>query len=235
MPARPLLLILLLLLTACGNPDKAWELAEREDTNQGYLEFLAKYPDGDYADRARTRMIELKELRGWERAQFRDRIENYQRFLEQYPDSENAPAAVARIYELEQDAAWAAAQDAGDAAALQTFLAVYPDAPQAWEAEQLLAALTPEEPEPPAPPPERPGKFRLQLGAFRTAAAAETEVRRLAPLFEKILPGPVRIVTPVENRGSFFLLQSAPVNDQEADAACRALRDAGQACLRINR
>ena len=123
----------------------------------------------------------------------------------------------------------------GEACPADSVVARVPDAPQAWEAEQLLATLTPEEPEPPAPPPERPGNFRLQLGAFRTVAAAETEVRRLAPLFENILPGPVRIVTPVENRGSFFLLQSAPVNGQEADAACRALRDAGQDCLRINR
>lgn len=236
MRARTLLLILFVLLAACGNPDKAWELAEREDTNQGYLEFLAKYPDGDYADRARTRMEELKELRGWERAQFRDRIDNYQRFLAQYPDSENAAAAERRIFELERDEAWTAAQGAGDAQALQSFLAEYPDAPQAWEATQLLASMAPAAPEePPAPPPERPGNFRLQLGAFRTAAAADSEVHRLAPLFDRTLPGPVRIVTPAETGGRFFLLQSAPVNGEEADEACTALQDAGQACLRINR
>lgn len=236
MSSRHLLLILCLLLTACGNPDKAWDLAEREDTNQGYLEFLAKYPDGDKADRARARMVELKEIRGWERAQFRDRIDNYQRFLEQHPDSDNAAAAKQRVFELQRDEAWTAAQDAGDAPALQSFLADYPDAPQAWEAAQLLAALAPAAPEaPPAPPPERPGNFRLQLGAFRTAAAADSEVRRLAPLFDRTLPGPVRIVTPLETGARFFLLQSVPVNGQEADAACTALQAAGQACLRINR
>jgi cell division protein FtsN len=181
-------------------------------------------------------MEELKELRGWERAQFRDRIDNYQRFLEQHPDSENAAAAQRRIFEIERDAAWTTAQDSGDAQALQNFLAEYPDAPQAWEAEQLLASLAPALPEEaPAPPPERPGNFRLQLGAFRTAAAADSEVRRLAPLFARTLPGPVRIVTPVETGGRFFLLQSAPVNRKEADEACARLQTAGQACLRINR
>lgn len=232
---RLCLLLFCTLLAACGSPDKAWELAEREDSNQAYLEFLAKYPDGDYADRARVRMKELKELRSWERAQFRDRIDNYQRFLEQYPNSDNAPVAVARVYELERDAAWTAASEAGDANALQTFLAVYPEAPQAWEAEQMLAALTPLEPEPVQPPPERPGNFRLQLGAFRTAAAAEQEVRRLAPLFSNVLPGPVRIVTPTEIGGRFFLLQTVPLSGAEASEACTALQAAGQACFRINR
>jgi hypothetical protein len=227
--------VLLLTLTACSNEDKAWELAEREDTNQGYLEFLAKYPDGGNADRARQRMQELKEIRSWERAQFRDRAENYRRFLEQYPDSENAPVAVARIYELERDAAWGAARDSGDVNTLQTFLSVYPDAPQAWEAEQLLAALLPAEPEPPPEPAGRAGDFRLQLGAFRTAKAADTEVRRLAPLFNRVLPGPVRIVTPAETGGRFFLLHTPPLSGEEARLACDALKAAGQVCLRINR
>ena len=228
-------MFLALMLAACGNQEKSWELAEREDTNQGYLEFLAKYPDGDYADRARVRMAELKELRSWERAQFRDRIDNYQRFLEQFPKSDYAPTAVARIYELERDAAWASARDAGDPNALQTFLAVYPEAPQAWEAEQLLAALTPVEPEPVLPPPERDGDFRLQLGAFRTAAAADTEVRRLASLYERLLPGPVRIVTPAETGGRFFLLRTVPLSGEEATQACNALRKSGQECFRVNR
>lgn len=235
MTVRPLCVLSVLLLAACGNQEKSWELAEREDTHQGYLEFLAKYPDGDHADRARRRMEELREIRSWERAQFRDRIPNYQRFLERYPDSENAAAAVSRIYELERDAAWTAAQEASDASSLQTFLAVYPDAPQAWEAEQLLAALAAAEPAPPEPPPERPGNFRLQLGAFRTAASADAEIRRLAQLYERILPGPVRIVTPAETGGRFFLLQSTPLNGQEAGDACNALRNASQACLLINR
>ena len=55
-------MFLALMLAACGNQEKSWELAEREDTNQGYLEFLAKYPVGEYDDRARLRMEELKEM-----------------------------------------------------------------------------------------------------------------------------------------------------------------------------
>lgn len=232
MSLRTLSCCLCLMLVACSSPDKAWELAEREDTNQGYLEYLAKYPDGEYADQARARIRELKELRAWERAQFRDRIDNYRRFLGDYPASEYAPAASRRIVELERDAAWAAARAANDAVALQGFLASYPDAPQSWEAEQMLAALAPVLPETPPPPK---GDFRVQVGAFRTAAAADTEVRRLDREFTAANIDPIRIVTPAETGGRFFLLQSRPLTGTEARAACEFLTAAGHPCLVINR
>lgn len=224
--------MLCLALAACGGQDKAWELAEREDTNQGYLEFLAKFPDGQYADQARERMLQLKELRGWERAQFRDKIDNYRRFVANYPQSENAPAARQRIFELERDAAWEAARSADDAVALQGFLASYPEAPQTWEAQQLLATLAPPIPE---APPEPVGNFRVQVGAFRTAKAADTEIRRLAELLNSALAEPVKIVTPEESGSRFFLLQSQPLTGTEAATACEAVRQENQACLVINR
>ena len=230
-----LVIIAALAVTACNSPEKAWELAEREDTNQGYLEFLAKHPEGELADRARERMKELKLERAWERAQFRDRVANYQRFLEEYPASAYAAAATARIYELNRDAAWEAATDAESIPALENFLAVYPDAPQAEEARELIVALTPPEPEPPPVPLEREGDFRLQIGAFRTAVAAETEVRRLAALYEKRLFGPIKILTPAETGGRWFLLRTVPLSKSEATELCDYLQATGQSCLMVNR
>lgn len=238
MHARPILLLLLLLVTACDTPDKSWELAEREDTNQAYLEFLAKYPKGELADRARARMAALREIRAWERAQFRDRIPNYERFLEAYPDSEFAEPAQTRIGELERDAEWRGVRAADSIEVLESFLERYPDAPQAEEARQLIVALTPPELEPepePEPPPERPGDFRVQVGAFRTPAAAEQELRRLVALFSETLMGPVRIQTPEEHGGRRFLLKTVPMTYQEATGTCDALRAAGQDCFIVNR
>ena len=236
MQARIVFSLLLLLVTACDNPDKAWELAEREDTNQAYLEFLAKYPQGELADRARARMAALREIRAWDRAQFRDRIPNYQRFVEDYPDSEFVEPAQARIGELERDAEWRGVRAADSIEVLESFLERYPDAPQAEEARQLIVALTPPEPEvEPGPPPERPGDFRVQVGTFRTPAAAEQELRRLVALFAETLLGPVRIHTPEEHGGRRFLLKTVPMTYQEATGACDALRAAGQDCFIVNR
>ena len=229
----PWILAVALTLASCSNQDKAWELAQRDDNSEAYLRFLAKYPDGEFADQARQRMAELKELKAWERAQFRDREDNYQRFLSEYPHSEYAAAARERLYELRRDAAWGTASDSGDIAALEAFLAVYPDAPQAPEARELIAGLTPE-PEP-EPPPERPGNFRLQLGAFRTPAAAEREVRRLADRYLALLKGPIRIQTPAETGGSRFLLKSVPMSMQEARETCRKLKQDRQDCFVVNR
>lgn len=230
-----LLIAALLSAAACSDPEKAWELAEREDSSQAYLEFLAKYPEGELADRARRRIEELKMERAWERAQFRDRVDIYQRFLAQYPDSEHADAARRRIAELEREAAWRAAADSEDLATIEAFLERYPDAPQAAAARELIAKLTPPEPETPPAPRERPGDFRLQLGAFRSAAAAEREVRRLVGLYGERLLGPVRIYTPAETGSHWFFLRSAPMSRAEARTLCAALQADGQSCFLVNR
>lgn len=236
MNRRVLAMLLWLGLAACSNPEKAWEIAAREDTSEGYLQFLAQYPDGEFAELARERMDALKESRSWERAQFRDRLEDYRRFVENYPASEFAPAAQARIREMQRDAAWSAAEDSDDVAVLESFLERFPDAPQAAAARRLIAALAVEpEPAAPTPPPEPVGDFRVQLGAFRTAAAAEREVRRLVASFADALPTPVRIETPVENGRRWFLLKSRPLDGPAARAACEALSAAGQQCVIINR
>ncbi len=236
MYSRTLLLLILttaLAIAGCSNQEKAWELAQRDDNSEAYLQFLAKYPDGEFADQARQRMAELKELKAWERAQFRDREENYQRFLSEYPDSKFAAAARERLYELKRDAAWEAASDSEDIETLEGFLAVYPDAPQAGEALELIAELTPKAP--PEPPPERPGNFRLQLGAFRTPAAAEREVRRLVSRYQALLKGPIRIQTPAETGATRFLLKSAPMSMAEARETCSKLKQEGQDCFIVNR
>ncbi len=229
----PLIIMAILGLAGCSNQEKDWELAQRDDNAEAYLEFLAKYPNGEFADLARQRMVQLKELKAWERAQFRDRENNYQRFLSEYPDSKFAAAARQRLYELRRDAAWDVASDSGYVEVLKSFLAVYPDAPQADDARKLIAALLPAPAE--QPPPERPGNFRLQLGAFRTPAAAGREVRRLSARYQALLRGPIRILTPAETGGTRFLLRSAPMSGDEARSTCEKLKQDRQQCFVVNR
>jgi len=222
-------LIAALSLGACTSPEGAWELAEREDSEAAYLEFLARYPRGELADRARARITELKELRAWERAEFRDQAYKYRQFLEDYPASRFADAARNRIRELERDEAWQNARSDGSERALKAFLEQYPDAPQAAEASEQLRALAATATA--AKPRERAGDYRVQLGAFRTPGAADTEVRRLTALFPALLPGPIRI----EQSGRFFVLRSAPLTREEAETACRTLSRARQNCLILSR
>lgn len=231
------IIVAVALLGGCADPKKDWELASRDDSPETYLEFLAKHPDSEQAEVARQRIAELKVIRAWERAEFKATEEAYAGFVDKYPDSEFVEAAGVRIAAIERDLRWAAI--AGTGAELREFLEAYPDAPQAEEAQTLLAEIELAEQAAlaAATPKERPGAFRLQLAAFRTPAAAEKEVRRLVDLFPTDLLGPIRIETPADrnNGGSLFLLKTVPMSGDEARKACALLQDRKQQCMIVNR
>jgi hypothetical protein len=238
MTRRYVLILTGLILGACGNPDKAWQLAERDDTPTAYLEFLAKYPDGEKADQARARIEALKVIRAWERAEFKADESSYRNFIEKYPDSEFAARAKDRILIMQRDADWQAVLDNRSDDDVVAFLERYPDAPQTDEARELLAMLRAEQAAllEERPPPERDGNFRIQLAVFQTAAAAASEVRRLSALFPDTFLGPVHIETPQERgSGKLFRLLSVPMTGEEARAACDQLKKRRQDCLIINR
>ena len=229
-----MLLAVMLVLNACGNPDKAWEMAQRDDTPSAYLEFLAKYPDGQQADQARARIEALKVIRAWERTEFKDNQKAYTAFMEKHPDSEFAPEAQSRISAYQRDALWSLVEAGGGKIFLKAFLQRYPDSPQSEQAREMLAAIEAEEES--LSPAEPAGDFRLQLAAFRTAESADTELRRLVKLFPDTLTGPVHIETPEERgTGRLFILKSIPMSQDEAETACNALKSFGQDCLIIER
>ena len=237
MKQRYALILAGLMLGGCDSPDKSWQLAERDDTAAAYLEFLAKHPDGEKADRARERLEDLKAIRAWERAEFKADERSYQNFIEKFPNSEFAATAEQRILVMRRDVDWQVALNSLDETIIAEFLEHYPNAPQAEEAGELLAALQEEQPEQVVePPPERSGDFRLQFAVFHTPAAAEIEIRRLAGLFPNSFFGPIHIETPEERgSGNLFRLLSVPMTGDEARAACDQLKERHQDCLIINR
>jgi hypothetical protein len=234
MTRRYALILTGLILSACGNPEKAWQLAERDDSPTAYLEFLAKYPDDEKADQARARIEALKAIRAWERAEFKGAESDYRGFIDKYPDSEFVTKAEDRILTMQRDADWQVVLDTRSDVVVIAFLDRYPEAPQTEEARELLAALQVDKVE--EPPPERDGNFRLQLAVFRTPASAESEVRRLSALFPDTFLGPIHIETPQERgSGKLFRLLSVPMTGEEARAACERLTKRRQNCLIINR
>jgi len=223
-----------LILTSCASPEKDWRLAERDDSQNAYLEFLAKHPESELVEQARKRIDELKVIRAWERAEFKDSLVAYQAFIDKYDDSEYAVTARERARVIQRDERWERISANGGKTAVEAFLEEYPDAPQLTEARSMLAAIA--EAEEAARPKERPGNFRLQLAAFETIVAAEQELRRLVALAPETLIGPVRIEMPGQDGSSnMFLLKSVPMTGAEARDACATLKKLGQNCLLINR
>ena len=236
MKFRFIVFLVSLILTSCASPEKDWRLAARDDSQNAYLEFLAKHPDSEFAEQARLRIDALKIIRAWERAEFKDTIDAYDTFIGKHGDSEYVTTAREQIREIQRDDRWEIISTDGNSnkESLEAFLEEYPDAPQQAQAQSLLTTIA--EAEEAARPKERPGNFRLQLAAFRTASAAEQELRRLVTLASEILIGPVRIETPNQgNDGNMFLLKSVPMTGAEARGACTALMNIGQDCLIINR
>ena len=236
MHIRYLVIFLCLTLSACANPDKDWQLAERDDSQNAYLEFLAKHPDSEFAEPARQRIDELKVTRNWERATFRDSANAYTAFISKHPDSEFVTQAQIRVQEIQRDERWDNINNRDDKKAINAFLSDYPDAPQTEEALKKLAEIEAEEEavKQASRPKERDGKFRLQLAAFKTVRAAEKELRRITTLAPETLMGPVRLVPPEQTNG-LFVLRSVPMTWQEANEACASLKRMSQDCLIINR
>ncbi len=224
----------LLMLTSCASPEKDWQLAERDDSKNAYLEFLAKHPNSEFVEQARVRLDELQVIHAWERAEFKDSLSAYHTFLEKHGDSEFAASALSRAHDIQRDDRWETIRDEANKADLESFLAQYPDAPQFAEARSMLTTIT--EAEEAARPKERPGKFRLQLAAFRTVTAAEEEARRLIALAPEILLGPIHIDAPDQTgTGNMFLLKTVPMTGPEARNACASLKNLGQDCILVNR
>lgn len=116
------------------------EQADRDfwrDTGQGSDEaglraYLARYPNGLFADVARARLAEIeagRDREAWNLARGIDTVDAYNRYLRDYPNGLFAAEARARIAELDAGrdrAAWDAARAADTPAAYRRYIADFP-------------------------------------------------------------------------------------------------------------
>ena len=91
MKFRFIVIFVSLMLTACASPEKDWNLATRDDSQNAYLEFMAKHPNSEFVAQARIRIDELKVIRAWERAEFKKTLTAYQAFNDKYADRNMPP------------------------------------------------------------------------------------------------------------------------------------------------
>ena len=94
--------------------DALWVQTRRADTEEGYREYLRRFPEGLYADiareevqrfeREREPVPDTREAELWARAQSQDTPDAYRDYLSQYPDGAHTVEAIARLVELESGA-----------------------------------------------------------------------------------------------------------------------------------
>jgi cell division septation protein DedD len=130
-------------LLACSDPQQDWEAARLTDTQQAYTDFLEAHPQGNYAQRARTRIEELEREQAWEDTQKTATAAAYAAFLEQYPAGAHSREARQQVDDMEREGAWnrLRAQEGAGLDDLRAFIVAYPQSVEADQARTMVATL----------------------------------------------------------------------------------------------
>ncbi|MDE2263374.1 MAG: SPOR domain-containing protein [Gammaproteobacteria bacterium] len=189
----------------------------------------------------------------WRAAQQAGTAQAYEVFVRRHPDSELAGVARQRITQLTEEASWRQATRANTAAAYQAYLARYPNGAWSQDARirmesRSLPAQAPPGAGPIAPTgaaPETPssrvtpaagngGRYGVQLGAFSSAAHADTEWKQLSSEFGAELRGLTPRVVPITSSGRrLYRLEAGVASEAAARRLCRQLQQHSRGCLPV--
>ena len=227
---------LLLALSGCSRQQSDWEKTRAANTTDAYELFLKKYPGGEFAAQAQARVKELYEERDWQKARDTDTADSYQAFLKQYPEGKQTEEARIRLENFTLAAA-PPTQSTNDAA--EPPAGVMAPAPGS-----AMMSATPKA-TPKAPPikahaaPQVPsgdaGPYGVQLGAFKSsAAAANKRWSELAQKYPQLLGGLSPKVAPKQSAdGTLYRLQVANLSEKHARAICKSLQASSQPCVLV--
>ena len=136
-----------------------WTATGEAGDEAGLRAYLARYPQGLFADVARARIAAIEEAReqeraeaerrrdraAWDTASRRDTTQAYRAYLAEFPRGEFAALAQDRIDAIERPArderAWQTARAEDSIAAYRAYLADFPDGAHAARARARIAAL----------------------------------------------------------------------------------------------
>jgi hypothetical protein len=240
---------LVISLSGCSRQQSDWQKARETNTADAYEQFLKKYPSGEFTAQAQARFKELNEEGDWQKARDADTVDAYQAFVKQYPEGKWTEEARIRIenFTLAQTQAPGAAPNAqapGSGGAAAAGSAVAGAAAAGATAAGAGGASTPRAVPPPANPPAaspkhagansvKPGSYGVQLGAFKSgAAAAEKRWAHLQKQYPDLLKGLSSKVAPKKtSTGTLYRLQAFAVTKSRARAICKSLKAKSQACV----
>lgn len=228
------IVIVSLGLVACARKDAAWEEARQLDTPDGYASYQERYPRSAYADEARIRREALIAERDWSVARNADTLEAYREYLDKHPEGLWAGRAKERVAALSTaPVAPAPAETASPSATPVAVTSPTPTVtPEGPKSKVISDPATPVVTAPPAAPVVTAApKIYVQLGAFSTAEAAQKAWRQLQARHAAL-----RALQPVYRRSrsgstGLHLLKAGVASQADAEALCRQLQAAGQACL----
>jgi cell division septation protein DedD len=211
-----------LVLAGCSRRQDAWEEARAANTPAAYEQFLASYPEGEFASQARARAAELREAGAWQKAIAANTLDAYREFIRVYPDGRMSDEARIRIESFGLSAPVPESAPGLATLAGPTNLAPAGNVPSAAQ----TGSVAPQ-------PPARGEGFRIQLGAFAGGEKqAMSEWRRLHAEFPALLQGltpGVKLSTTTS--GHLYRLQAGSMSEARARSICSALKTEGRACV----
>jgi hypothetical protein len=201
------------LLVACGSAKYEWSQANSIDTITAYQTFLSKYPNDVHATDAMRRIAELQDAQAWSTAQTASTVQGYRQYVSAEPNGAHLQAAQDEITSGERSAAWHSVETNETAQSLQEFLQKYPTGTEADRARDKLKM--------------RAG-YRAELGVAHSQRLADRERDALAKRFGKDFQQ-VLVLEPDANSRD-YRIASAPMSEQDANAACASVKHAGGSC-----
>jgi outer membrane protein assembly factor BamD (BamD/ComL family) len=201
------------IVAACGSAKYGWSQATTLNTIAAYQTFLSTYPNDPHTVDALSRIAKLQDEQAWTAAQVASTVQGYQQYLTAEPNGVHAQAAREEITTRERTAAWRTAQTNETAQSLQDFLAKYPSGPEADQARDKLKVIA---------------GYRAELGTARSEQLADRERDALQKRFGKDLSQVVVLQPDAKNRG--YRIESAPMSEQDATAACATVKRGGRSC-----
>ena len=231
---------MLIGLSGCSRQQSDWQKARETNTADAYEQFLKKYPSGEFTAQAHARVKELYEERDWQKARDADTAEAYQAFVKQYPEGKWTEEARIRIenFTLAQTPVSGAAP--GPQGSPPRAAPPVASAPGAVPPAAGPATAPAKPANPPASSqkhaggaPVKPGAYGVQLGAFKSgAAAADERWVHLQTQYPDLLKGLSSKVVPKKtSTGTLYRLQAFGVTKSHARAICKSLKAKSQACV----
>jgi cell division protein FtsN len=233
----------LLILSGCSRQQSDWQKTRETNTTDSYELFLKKYPSGEFTAQAQARLKELSEERDWQKARDADTPEAYQAFLKQYPDGKWTEEARIRVenFTLAQAPSGAAPPTAGaepgavsgsdQGAATPAAPATPPAAVPKGPAPSAASAKP--APKPAVQPAKSSGPYGVQLGAFKSgAAAAHERWAKLQKDYPAIVGGLSSKVSPKQtDSATLYRLQITGLTEKHARDICNSLKSKAQGCV----
>jgi cell division protein FtsN len=237
---------LVLGMSGCSRQQSDWQKTRETNTTEAYEQFLKKYPSGEFAPQAQARVKELYEERDWQKARDADTPEAYQAFLKQYPEGKWTEEARIRVenFTLAQTppgtgtAAPGTVPSGGTAPGGEEngtppprggSTAQNPASPQAKSPSHAAGQA----PKQKASAAVKSGSYGVQLGAFKSgAAAANRRWTRLQKEYPQLLAGMSSKVVPKKTAsGTLFRLQAFGATERHARDICKSLKAKSQPCV----